>query len=259
MKYFKNLYEARYILLSLTRQDLKNKYRNSLLGVAWNFFSPLGIVLIIGLVYSVVFNTPLKELVPYLFSGLLPWIFFTSSAEGGALSFLSSQGYIKQTQVPIEIFPLRASIVNFVNLLISLAAFFLLYIFIDPGSFGFNMLYIFPALIIWLLFCSAWATISSIVNLYIRDFQPLQSLVLQGFFYLSPIIYKPEMMDSRNFQWVYLLNPFYYFLEIIRWPLLGKNIPGWRTWMICIIITLLLIQVSIILINKIGRKITFRL
>ncbi|MDR9853303.1 ABC transporter permease [Paenibacillus sp. VCA1] len=259
MDYFKNLISARHILVSLTRQDLKNRYRNSILGVAWNFLSPLGIVLIIGIVYSVVFKTSMEELIPYLFSGLLPWLFFTASAEGGSLSFLSSQGYIKQTQVPIEIFPLRASLVNFVNLLISIIAFFLIYIFINPNNFGLNMLLVIPALIIWLLFCSAWATISAIVNLYIRDFQPLQSLIIQGLFYLSPIIYKPEMLDSENFQWLYLLNPFYYMLEIIRRPLLGKELPSLQSWGISVILTLILCQIAILLINKIGRKITFRL
>lgn len=259
MDYFKNLISARHILVSLTRQDLKNRYRNSILGVAWNFLSPLGIVLIIGIVYSVVFKTPLEELVPYLFSGLLPWLFFAGSAEVGSLSFLNSQGYIKQTQVPIEIFPLRSTLVNFVNLLISILAFFLIYAFINPSSFGINMLLVIPALVIWLFFCAAWATISAIINLYIRDFQPLQSLIIQGLFYLSPIIYKPEMLNSENFQWIYLLNPFYYMLEIIRRPLLGKELPSLQSWGISIILTLLLCQFAIILIHKIGRKITFRL
>ncbi|MFE0559236.1 ABC transporter permease [Paenibacillus sp. NPDC058910] len=259
MSFFKNVYSARHILLSLTRQDLKNKYRNSVMGMLWNFLSPLGIVVIIGTVYSVVFRTPIEELIPYLFSGLLPWLFFTGSAEGGSLSFLSSQGYIKQTQVPVEIFPLRVSLVNFINLLISIVAFFLIYAFINPHSFGLKMLLVIPGLIIWLFFCSSWAIISAIVNLYVRDFQPLQSLVVQGLFYLSPIIYKPEMLNHSNFHWLYLLNPFYYLLEIIRRPLLGEEPASLQSWGISIILTIILCEIAILLINKIGRKITFRL
>ena len=259
MSYFKNIISARHILMSLTKQDLKNRYRNSVLGVLWNFLSPLGIVVIIGAVYSVVFNTPFGELIPYLFSGLLPWLFFTGCAEGGSLSFLNSQGYIKQTQVPIEIFPLRISLVHFVNLLIAIVAFFLIYAIINPSGFGLNMLLVVPALIIWFIFCSSWAAISAIVNLYIRDFQPLQSLIIQGLFYLSPIIYKPEMLNHSNFEWLYLLNPFYYLLEIIRKPLIGESLPSLESWGISTILAILLCEIAVYLINKIGRKITFRL
>ncbi|MFC3799810.1 ABC transporter permease [Cohnella sp. GCM10012308] len=257
--YFRQIYRGRYVLLSLVGQDLKSRYRNSLLGVAWNFLTPLGLVSIIGFVYSIVFKTPLIEFIPYLFSGLLPWIFFTSSAEGGAISFLGSQGYIKQTQVPIEIFPLRVSLLNLFNFGISIAAFFLIYVFLDPESFSIRMFMLVPATLIWFLFCSAWATISAIINLYVRDFQPLQSLAVQGLFYFSPIIYKPEMLKEQNFEWVYLYNPMYYLIEIVRNPLLGKGGIELNTWLIAIGITSLLVIIAITLISVIGRKITFKL
>ncbi|MBD2864805.1 ABC transporter permease [Paenibacillus oceani] len=259
MTYFKKIYIGRHVLVSLFKQDLKNRYRNSILGIAWNFLSPLGIVLVIGAVYSIVFNISMKEFVPYLFAGLLPWLFFTSSAEGGAFSFLGSQGYIKQTQVPIEIFPLRVSMVNLFNLIFAIISFFVVYIFISPQNFSISMLLVIPSLLIWFMLCSAWATIAAIINLYIRDFQPLQTLVLQGVFYVSPIIYKPEMLQTKNFQWIYIYNPFYYYVEIIRKPLLGESLPSLNSWIICIITTLFLLQIAMFMIWKIGRNITFRL
>ena len=258
MEYFKNIYKARYILISLVIQDLKNKYRYSFLGVIWNFLSPLGLVVILGSVYSIVFNVPAVEFIPYLFSGLLPWIYFTSCADGGAFAFLSSQGYIKQTQVPIEIFPLRVSLVNLVNLLISILAFHLFYFCLSPGSYSWKMLLIVPALFIWFVFCSSWATISAFINLYLRDFQPFQFLIFQGVFYLSPIIYKAEMLRMHDYELIYLLNPFYYLLEIIRQPLLGK-LPSLESWGISAIISIILFQISYYLMRNIGRKITFKL
>ena len=67
MNYFINFYRGRYILQSFIKQDFKNKYRNSFLGVAWSFLSPLGLVLVIGMVYSIVFKIQAKEFIPYLF------------------------------------------------------------------------------------------------------------------------------------------------------------------------------------------------
>lgn len=256
--YIKNIFSAKYILLSFLRQDLKTKYRNTVLGIGWNFLSPLGIVLIIGTVYSSLFSIPMKELVPFLFSGLLPWLFLTGCSENGAMAFLGASGYIKQTRVPLEIFPLRHCLLNMVNLVFSIFAFLLIYIIMSPSSFNGYMLLIVPALVIWFVFCAAWATITGMINLYLRDFQPLQSLLLQGLFYASPIIYKPEMLAAK-YEWIYKYNPIYHLLEIIRKPLLGQGPATATSWAVSIAMSLLLLLLAVYLIRKIGRSISFRL
>lgn len=259
MKYFSNFYKGRYILYSLVKQDLKNRYRNSILGMAWTFLTPLGLVLVIGSVYSVVFSLPMKEFVPYLFSGILPWLYLSNCAEGGTAAYLNAQGYIKQTQAPIEIFPARVALGAFVNLIFSIIAYFVIYAFISPENFSFNMFFIIPAIFIWIVVGIGWATIAAVVNLYLRDFQPLQSLVLQALFYVTPIIYQTEALKAKNVAWIYLSNPIYYLMEILRRPMLGDQIPPLNYWMISIVFALLFIVVAISLLKNIGRKISFKL
>ena len=123
IRYFRNVWRSRHILISLVQKDLRNRYRKTFLGVAWSVLSPFGLVLIIGSVYSIVWSVDPVEFIPRLFTGLTPWIFITSSAEGGALSFASAEGYIKQTTTDIEIFPIRAATVALVNYLYSALAF----------------------------------------------------------------------------------------------------------------------------------------
>ncbi|MCX7884032.1 MAG: ABC transporter permease [Caloramator sp.] len=258
-KYFNNVYKGRYILINLVKQDLKNKYRNSILGFAWTFLTPLGLVLIIGSVYSIVFGQPMKEFIPFLFSGLIPWIYLSSCAEGGTTSLIIAQGYIKQTQTPIEIFPIRIALVSFVNLLFSIIAFFLVYIFIKPEKISLNMITLIPALLVMLIFGCMWATLVSVINVYIRDFAPLQSLLLQALFYITPIIYPPKILASKNYEWVYLLNPLYYLLEVIRRSILGEKILNNNIWAISIFIIIFSMLLSIYIIEKVGRKITFKL
>ena len=89
----KSLFEFRFVLLSLVRQDLKNKYRNSILGIGWSLLYPLGLVAIIGVVYSQLMGQPLRDFIPYLFSGLIPWMFITQCADGGTMTFLNAEGY----------------------------------------------------------------------------------------------------------------------------------------------------------------------
>ncbi|MFT9495980.1 ABC transporter permease [Anaerosolibacter sp.] len=259
MKYFKNVYEGRYILWSLASKDLKNRYRRTALGIMWSLLTPLGLVAIIGLVFSVVLDRPLKTFIPFLFSGLMPWLFIVAAAQGGTNAFISAQGYIKQTRTPVEIFPIRITLVEFANLLFSLIAFFIVYLIMSPENFNLTMLLVIPVLMIWLVFGIALATISAIINTYIRDYAPLQSLILQGLFYATPIMWPPDILDEKNYSFVYKLNPIYYMMEIIRKPLLGEQLPHMSIWAAAITITLSLFITAVVIMSKVGRKITFKL
>lgn len=245
--------------MSLVRNDLNNRYRNSFLGIAWSVLTPLGMVLIIGGVYSIIWGQDPKTFIPLLFTGLTPWIFITGSADGGTVCFSSAEGYIKQTMTDIEVFPIRVTLVNFINFLYSAIAFFAVYLFLAPDQFGPKMLMIFPGMIILFVFSAGIATIGGIVNIYIRDFQPLQSLIFQGLFYATPIIYPIEILSSKGYSLVYLLNPFYYMIEIIRVPMVGGHLPSLQIYITAICIALVVALVAIYSIRKVGREIIFRL
>ena len=255
--YFLNIFSARYILGSLVKRDLVSRYRRSFIGVAWTLLTPLGTVAVIGGVYAIVFNTPFYSFVPMLFSALMPWFFISQCAEGGTMSFIGAEGFITQTRTPIEIFPVRTSVGAFINLLIGMVAFFLVYAYINPLSINWNTLYIIPGFAIIFVFGTALSNITSLVNVYIRDFAPLQSLILQALFYITPIIYPIEIMKEHGYEGIYLYNPFYYLIEIVREPALGKN-PSLDIWIISIIISIFIFIISVVAIRKIGRKIVFK-
>lgn len=259
LEYIKNCLKSRYVLTSLVKTDLKNRYRNSVLGVAWSVLTPLGMVLIVGIVYSIIWSQDPKTFIPILFTGITPWMFITSSAEAGTICFASAEGYIKQTMTNIEIFPLRSTMVNFVNLLYSSIAFFVVYIILSPEKFSINMLMVIPGMIIIFIFCAGIATIAGIINTYIRDFQPVQSLILQGMFYATPIIFPAKLIADKGYSLIYLLNPFYYMIEIVRAPMVGDSIPSMDIYAIAISIAITVSVISIYLIRKIGREIIFRL
>lgn len=254
----KDIFAFRFVLLSLVRQDLKNKYRNSILGIGWSLLYPLGLVSIIGLVFSQIMGQPLKEFIPYLFSGLIPWMFLTQCADAGTMTFLNAEGYIKQTRIPIAIFPLRTALGAVIQLMISLSAFLIINLFIDINSFNYKMFLVIPALCIWLLFGIAVTMLSGLVNTYFRDFIHIQSLLMQGLFYATPIVFPAKLLQGGRFEWLYQWNPLFYILEIIRQPLLGKY-PSGLAWLVsCIVVFCMLIS-ALIIMKHVGRKITFRL
>ena len=245
-------------MFCLVERDIINRYRNSLIGVGWTLLTPLGIVGIIGAVYSIVFGTPIEEFIPMLFSGIIPWTFISSCADGGTNAYISAEGFITQTQTPIDVFPLRVAVTSAVNFYFSTLAFYLLYILLNPLKFGPQMLFIIPGFIIVFIFGVGISNLTSFVNLYIRDFAPLQSLILQALFYITPIIYPIELMKQRGFDFVYQYNPMYYMIEIVRQPMLGNYVPSWLICLIASGISLSTILESIFIINKIGRKIVFK-
>lgn len=257
--YFSGLWRDRHILFSLVNRDLQMKYRRSKLGVLWSVVMPVGLAVIIGSVYSIIFGSDPRIFIPMIFAGLNPWQCIVNSAEGSTMSFIAAEGYLKQTSVNAQIFPLRGVLASFINLLYALLAFLAIYLVLRPEMFGPKMLMVIPGLIILFIFCWGFANIAATINLNIRDYQPVQSLALQGFFYVTPIIYSVETLAEKGFSFVYKINPFYYMLEIVKIPLQGERIPEIEIWAIAIAITICLFCVSVKVVMKEKKGIAFKL
>lgn len=257
--YFKGIWRDRYILWSFVNNDLQMKYRRSKLGVLWAVLMPLGLSLIIGGVYSVIYNSDPREFIPMIFAGLNPWIFLSGTTDGGTMAFIGAEGYLKQTGVNAQIFPLRIALVNFINLLYALLAFLVIYLFLQPNLVGPRMLMTIPGLILMFFFALSLANIAATINLNIRDYQPMQSLLMQGMFYATPILYPASMLAERGFSVLYKCNPFYYFIEIIKIPIQGAAIPEWYVYAIAAAIVSVVFMISIVLVMRTKKGIAFKL
>lgn len=248
--------ENKYILGSLIQRDLQMKYRRSKLGVAWCILTPLGLAIVVGTVYSILFQTAPQILIPLIFASINPWIFMSGTADGATMAFPAAEGYIKQSTVAAQIFPLRTCATNFVTLLYSILTFFAIYLFMEPEKFGPTMLLVVPGLAIMFLFALGLANITSVINLYLRDFAPFQSLVFQGLFYATPIIYDARSMADKGFSIVYEINPFYYMLEIVRTPMMG-SIPPIKYYLIALIITLVVFIIGLVVQMAAKKEIAY--
>lgn len=258
-EYFSGIWRDRYVLMSLVNKDLQMKYRRSKLGVAWAVLMPLGLSIIIGGVYSIIFNSNPKEFIPLIFSGLNPWLFVSGTADAGTMAFIGAEGYLKQTNTNAQIFPLRVVLLNFVNLLYALIAFLAIYLFLQPTKFGAAMLMTIPGLVIMFLFTLGLANIAAAVNLNIRDYQPMQSLLFQGLFYATPIIFPASMLAERGFSIVYEINPFYYILEIVKTPIQGNVVSSVNTYFIAAGLALAIFCISVVVVMRTKKGIAFKL
>lgn len=258
-EYCSGLWRDRYILFSLVSKDLQMKYRKSRLGVLWAILMPVGLSVIIGGVYSIIFGSDPREFIPLIFSGLNPWIFLTGTADGGTNAFINAEGYLKQTGVNAQIFPLRVTLLNFINLLYALLAYVAIYLFLQPKLFGPRMLMTIPGLLVMFFFALAFANLSAAINLNIRDYQPMQSLIFQGLFYATPIIFPASALADKGFELIYKLNPFYYILEIVKTPIQGKTLPDLGIYVVAVALTVCLFLFSVRVVMNAKKGIAFKL
>lgn len=257
--FFQGIWINRQLLASFVRIDLQKKYNRSIFGVAWSIITPLGLSIIIGSIYSIIYGVNPADFIPVLFSGLNPWLFISGAMDGGTMAYISAEGYLKQTNVSPQIFPLRVVLVSFVNYIFSMLTFFAIYLFLKPNVFSYHMVgFLFGTIT---LFFATWGLVNyaAVITLFLRDFQPLQSLLLQALFYVTPIIFTTSMLDEKGFSIAYKINPFYYLLFFVRQPAQGGGTSSYLDYLIAFFIAFLIFVSSIVVTMKHSKKIALKL
>jgi ABC-2 type transport system permease protein len=198
LKSVRDLSAYRELLGLLVRRELKAKYKDSTLGFLWTLIRPLTLLLVyyvaIGKFLGAERSIP--DFAIYIFTGLIAWQLFLEIVSGGTGSIVGNAGLIKKVYLPREVFPL--SVVGGA---------------VVTGSVptGPRLLFVPLALAVLLVYGTALALVLSAVNVYLRDVQYLVEVGLMVFFWLSPIVYSWELVQSavpsETIQQLYLANP----------------------------------------------------
>jgi lipopolysaccharide transport system permease protein len=223
--YLSGIYESRYLWIHLALSDLRSKWRRSFFGMAWSVIQPLGMTLLIALVFGRLFNQPILEYGPYILSGMIVWEFFMSTLTGGSLSFVRADAYIKQYHHPLAIYTLRTTLTNLMVLMMASLSLIGWVLLARPQTFGWcwlAALSIFPfvTLIAWPL-----ATCLAYIGTRFRDLPHALGLIMQAMWFVSPIYLQPSMFRDGGLGGLIDYNPIYHILEILRAPLLNGDWP----------------------------------
>ncbi len=238
---FKKLFAYRELLFSLTKKELKVKYRGSVLGFFWSLLNPVLIMLVYSFVFSIILRQGIKEFAVFLLCALLPFNFFQNSVNYGAGSIISNANLVKKIYFPKEIIPLSIVLSNFINFLLELVV---LFVVLSIFRYKFyTYLYLLPVVIIvQVFFVSGISMLISSLNVLFRDLQHLVTILMMVWFFGTPIIY-PLSVVPEKFQFLMQINPmaifatfyrdiFYY----VKYPE-GFYIPDYRLILICLAIT----------------------
>jgi ABC-type polysaccharide/polyol phosphate export permease len=246
------------VWLRLGALDVRMRFRRSLIGPSWIFLS-LGITITaIGYVYSHLLGQDLATFIPFLTAGLVVWGYLTASITEGGNAFVASEGYIKQIALPIYVYVFRFFVSVSLTAVFSLAAFFAVALLFGV-RFSAGTLWVLPGLAILAVASLLLVLILAHVNARFRDAGTLAGVVMQVGFYVTPVIFPPELLLQRGRQAVVMLNPFYHLLEVVRRPLLGGVPADPANYLGSAAVLVVLAACGLALMRIYGRRIVFTL
>ncbi len=211
------------LVVTLGIKTLKLRYKNSLLGFMWSLLNPLIYLIIFSVVFGRVF--PEIDRYPlYALTGLLFWVFFSTTTIQVIESITNNRGVLKSINVPTIAFPLSAQFASLMSLFLTLIPFTVL-MFIFGMKPGWEMLLFIPILILCTGFTLGISLILTSFNVYFRDIQMAWSSFMPAIFYITPIAYTSKLVPE-NFLWIIKLNPLYHFINALRQILYYNTFPS---------------------------------
>lgn len=215
-------------------------------------------MIVLGVVFSSVFKTPFKEFVLFLFAGLVPWNFFNLLITQNAATFVTNESLIKKIYTPLFVFPLATSIAVLVeSFLTSIALIFIFFIF--GLELSFLSLLIFPFYVLIFIFCFGLGLVSASVTVYFRDLQHIIPIMLQGLFFVSPILYDAKRFEGSPLEIILNLNPITPFITLFRDIIYYNRMPDLNTTLLALTLTSISIMIGYLFFSQMKNKIIYKL
>ena len=253
MSYLRDIWESRELLQNLTNREVRGKYRRTALGQLWSLANPIAAILIYTFIFSFIFRLPAQVGDPsgidnyalWLVCGLLPWLFFNRVLTVGTESLVANAGLIQKVYFPRIVLPLSLANATFFTWLLEMSV--LVVALSLLGSFVLPWLPLVALfMIVFAIFAVGLSMIFSIINVYFRDLSYLLTIVLQFWFYLTPVLYPVELVATQSDTLggllgtpitlldLYSLNPVEGFVEIFRNLLYDNRVPDLGTVLVAL-------------------------
>ena len=233
--------------------DILQRYRRSVLGPFWLTASTAIMVVVLGLLYAELFKTQIGDFLPFLCAGLLVWNLLATFLSEGGMIFTAAESYIKQVRLPYSIYVYRSSWSKVIIFAHNFVIYFgvLIYFEIWPGA---PALLAIPGLILVVLNGTLATVYIGMLSARFRDIPPLINSLVQLIFFVTPIMWKPELLQRRTY--IADLNPFFHLIEIVRTPLLG-NVPDLKHYLAVLLITTVNLGLAGVVFTRFRSRIAY--
>ncbi len=224
-----NAFQYRDLIKHLVRRDITTRYKRSVLGIAWTMLNPLGTMIIMTIVFQNLFQRE-KFFSVHLLTGLLIWNFFSQTSQHIIKDLLWGEVLFQRIYLPRSSFAIAAIGTGIINLILALVPLILVKLVI--GSPITWQVVFFPIVLIYLAcFSLGIGLIIASLALTFHDIAEMYSVILTGWFYLTPIIY-PWKTLSPAIQSVLLFNPLVHIVELMRAAFYFETVPSLKEFLL---------------------------
>lgn len=238
------VWKYRGFVLGSVKREFQTKYRNSLLGAAWNIINPLAMIVVYTVIFSQVMQTRLPGVANtfgysiYLCAGVLTWGLFTEITTRSQNMFLDNANLLKKINFPRLCLPVAVvanGLLNF-SIVFSLFSLFLLI----SGNFpGLVSLALIPLLALLVFFAIGLGMVLGVLNVFFRDVGHFFGIFIAFWFWLTPIVYSPEILPEKV-RPLMALNPMSGFMIAVQGVLVRGEWPRWSSLIYLGILTFVL-------------------
>lgn len=237
----------------LAMQEIRQRYRRSMLGPFWLTISMGAMLTAMGPMYAKLLNQRVGSYFAYLAVSFVSWSLVASLINESCNAFIVAEGYIKDTKLPLSIHALRCVWRNLLvfghNFLIIIVV-LLLY---RPGDVLLYLL--FPAGLIAAAANGLWlAVLFGLLGARFRDIPQTIATLVQVMFFLTPVMWRLDMLGDKR--WIAEMNPLYHLLEVIRAPLLGTY-PSSLSWKVVATVTIVGYATMLVFFSRFRGRIAY--
>ena len=215
------------LALTLGWLDIRLRYRGSVLGPLWLTLSTAVMVASLGFLYSALFKINLHDYLPFIALSIVLWNFLSAVVGDACLSFLQAEGMIRSIRMPFTVHAVRTVVRNILVLAHNVIVIVAIWAIFNVWP-GWDAALAVPGVLLWLVDSLAACLLLGAFCARFRDVPPIVGSIMQIAFFVTPIIWQPELLQGASAAWL-PANPFYALIEIVRAPLL-RGVPSAAVW-----------------------------
>ncbi len=257
------VWQYRELLINLTIRDLKVRYKNSALGIAWSLLNPILMMLVFTLVYTVMLGQSNRhDYAAFILCGLLPWNFFSGSIMGSTGSIVNNGYLIKKVYFPRLVLPTSMMLSNLVNFLVALPVYFILSWLLGV-RFTPYVLFLPVVIVVEMIFIEGISLLLSSVNVFYRDVQQVMEVVILAWFFLTPVIWDVNSLPASRVvlgvevpvqRLTYILNPMASIVATYRDILYYGRPIGWDFFVRTVLTSVIVLLLGFFVFNRLKGR-----
>lgn len=249
---FEKIRKNQFTFEELVKRDFKQKYKRTVLGMAWSILSPLLTLLVMSVVFSNFFGSNMEHYTIYLFCGNLVFNYFHESTMGGMNALMANADIFSKVNVPKYLFVLSKNVSALINFGLTLCIFFLFVLF-DGIPFHFSFIALLYPILCLVVFNVGIGLVLSALFMFFRDISYLYDVFTMLLMYMSAIFYTIDIMPA-GMQRMFLLNPVYCYIKYFRVVVLEGNIPSLSFHLLCAFYAVAAVCVGMLIYKKNNHK-----